>query len=272
MTEKSCQEKYEQLKESLSALGGVAIAFSGGVDSTLLLKVAHDVLRENAVAVTVRSHVLTDRELCDAIGFCKEESIEHIILDVDELQIEGFAENPPDRCYLCKTEVLKRIRQTAGEKGIRFVAEGSNLDDDSDYRPGMRAVQEQGVLSPLRDAFLTKEEIRMLSNQLGLKTWDKPSFACLASRIPYGEIITAQKLSMIERAEGKLADLGLRQLRVRCHGNLARIETDEEGFRLFSDRSIREEIYRFFREIGFEYTAIDLLGYRTGSMNETIGE
>ena len=264
------QNKYEKLKQYLKDLGSVAIAFSGGVDSTFLLKTAHDVLGDSVIAVTAYSCSFPHRELAEATAFCEKEGIRQILCASEELEVAGFSENPVNRCYLCKNEIFSKIWAVARAHEITYVAEGSNVDDTDDYRPGLLAITEQGVKSPLQQAELTKAEIRRLSKEIGLPTWDKPSFACLASRFPYGERITAERLAMIDQAEQLLLNLGLRQVRVRYHGNLARIETDAEGFSLLMECERREMIYRQFKEIGFVYAAVDLLGYRTGSMNETI--
>ncbi|MDE6032197.1 MAG: ATP-dependent sacrificial sulfur transferase LarE [Oscillospiraceae bacterium] len=219
-------EKKQRLEAILNELGSVAVAFSSGVDSTFLLKIAHDILGEKAVAVTARSCFFTVREFNEAKAFCENEGIEQIVAETDELSIDGFNQNPPNRCYLCKRELFKKFRQIAEERGIPYVVEGSNVDDTGDYRPGLIAVAELDIKSPLREAGFTKDDIRRLSKDMGLPTWDKPSFACLASRFVYGETITREKLSMIERAEQKLLDLGFRQVRVRIQGNIARIEID----------------------------------------------
>ncbi|ADY56655.1 Conserved hypothetical protein CHP00268 [Syntrophobotulus glycolicus DSM 8271] len=263
-------EKLERLKAILINLDGLAIAFSGGVDSSFLLKVAHEVLGEKVIAVTARSCSFPERELNEAVGFARKYGIKHLIVDSEELDIEGFAENPRNRCYMCKKELFSKIITIADEYQLMNIAEGSNLDDLGDYRPGMQAIEELGVLSPLREASLTKEEIRELSLRLGLKTWDKPSFACLASRFPYGEKITLEKLVMVDRAEQYLLDKGIRQVRVRHHGDVARIETGEDGWEKLMKPDLRTEVYAEFRTIGFVYVALDLIGYRTGSMNESM--
>lgn len=261
--------KYQKLKQRLAGLGSVAVAFSGGVDSTFLLKTAHDVLGAGAVAVTARSLNFPARELREACAFAEKHGIEHVLFDSGELDAEGFSKNPVDRCYLCKTRLFKKINEIARQKGLAHVAEGSNADDEGDYRPGLKAVGELGVISPLKDAGLTKAQIRRLSKELRLPTWNKPAFACLSSRFPYGDEITPEKLRMVDEAEQFLYDLGLTQIRVRCHGNLARIETDEAGACLIMDR--RLTVHERLRGIGFAYVSLDLKGYRTGSMNETLG-
>ncbi|MDR3207332.1 MAG: ATP-dependent sacrificial sulfur transferase LarE [Oscillospiraceae bacterium] len=262
--------KRDALADICRSLGGVAVAFSGGVDSTFLLKIAHDALGDKCVAVTARSCSFPARELNEAAAFCRAEGIAHVICDSEELDIEGFAQNPVNRCYLCKNELFTKIWEVARERGLAHVAEGSNVDDDGDYRPGLTAVREQGVQSPLRQAGLCKAEIRALSRELGLPTWDKQSFACLSSRFPYGESITPARLGMIDKAEQFLLDLGLRQVRVRWHGGLARIETDETGLARLMTPDNRRRVYERFRALGFTYAAADLLGYRTGSMNEQL--
>lgn len=262
------ETKYNQLKEYLLELKSVAVAFSSGVDSTFLLKVAHDVLNDKAIAVTARSESFPRRELNEAIEFCKKEGIIHIICDSEELEIEGFSHNPTNRCYLCKKELFEKMLQIAKENQVNYVVEGSNLDDNGDYRPGLQAIAELDIKSPLRKANLTKDDIRTLSKELGLPTWDKQSFACLSSRFVYGEEITAEKLSMVDQAEQLLLDKGYRQVRVRIHGNIARIEVDVKDFeQILNDRV---EIVRKLKLIGFSYVTLDLIGYRMGSMNETL--
>lgn len=265
-------EKKQHLENYLRELGSVVVAFSSGVDSTFLLKVAHEVLRDRAVAVTARSCSFPVRELNEAKAFCEKEGIEHIIVESEELSIEGFSQNPKNRCYLCKHELFTKIRQIAQEKGIAYIAEGSNMDDNGDYRPGLIAVAELEVKSPLREAGLTKEEIRKLSQEMGLPTWDKQSFACLSSRFVYGETITEEKLSMVDRAEQRLLDLGFHQVRVRIHGDIARIEIDRSEFEKIIDPQVAEPFTQYLRELGFLYVTLDLNGYQMGSMNRTISQ
>ncbi|MBQ6915955.1 MAG: ATP-dependent sacrificial sulfur transferase LarE [Kiritimatiellae bacterium] len=268
--ENDIEVKLERLRALLREIGSAAVAFSSGVDSTFLLRVAHEELGDRVVAVTICSRTFPKRELDEATAFCRAEGVRHEVVDVDELSIPGFAENPPDRCYHCKKAIFGKIIALAQSNGLAAVLEGSNTDDDGDYRPGRRAVAELGVKSPLREASLSKAEIRALSKKMGLPTADKPSFACLASRFPYGERITAAGLERVERAEGWLMDagLGLAQLRVRSHGDLARIEVPQDVIPRLAAHAA--EIDAALREIGFAYVALDLLGYRTGSLNEAL--
>lgn len=275
MTEE-LNRKYQALKDYFKDLGSAAIAFSSGVDSTLMLKVAHDVLGNRAIAVTARSHSFPAREKTEASDFCKKEGIEHVFIDSEELNIPGFTQNPKNRCYLCKRELFERIIEVAGQHNIPHVCEGSNLDDNGDYRPGLQAIAELGVKSPLRECNLWKSEIRAISKELGLDTWKKQSFACLASRFVYGETISVEKLDMVDKAEQLLIDLGFVQERVRIHsfgngetsGTIARIEVNPDEFQKLLEN--HETIVSEFKKIGFNYVSMDLQGYRTGSMNETL--
>jgi len=264
------QEKYQILKDNMKKRGSAAIAFSGGVDSTFLVKVAHEVLGDKMIAVTATSSTYPERELKEAIKYAKDMGVKHLIISSEELDIEGFASNPTNRCYYCKKELFTKINAIAKENGVEYVFDGSNIDDDGDYRPGMQAARELEVISPLKEAKLTKDDIRELSKDLGLPTWNKPAFACLSSRFPYGNEITAPKLKMVDEAEQFLLDMGIRQVRVRHHGEIARIEVAPEERVQFFDAEVMDRIGERFREIGFTYVTLDMLGYRTGSMNEVL--
>ena len=265
-------DKKQHLEQYLLSLKSVLVAFSSGVDSTFLLKTAHDLLGDQCAAVTARSSIFPSRESEEAAAFCRKEGIRQITIDVDELSIDGFSSNPPDRCYLCKRSIFRQFQETARQEGFSHVVEGSNVDDLGDYRPGLKAIAELQILSPLREAGLTKSEIRSLSKDLDLPTWNKPSFACLASRFVYGEEITEQKLSMVELAEQRLLDLGFRQFRVRIHGSMARIELEPAEFDRFMQADIRSEVCAYLHKLGFTYAALDLDGYQTGSMNKILTE
>lgn len=264
------EDKLSILKENLRNLESVAIAYSGGVDSTFLLKVAHEVLGNNVIAITAKSSTYPERELMEAKKFAEEIGVKHIIIVSEELDIEGFSKNPTNRCYYCKKELFTKIEDIAKENKMKHVVDGSNMDDTGDYRPGMVAAKELGVISPLKLSNMTKEDIRWFSKQYGLKTWNKPSFACLSSRVPYGSYITIEKLKMIENAEQFLLDLGFRQVRVRHHGEIARIEVSPEEREAFFNLNTMDKVSEKLKEIGFKYVTLDLFGYRTGSMNEVL--
>lgn len=259
--------KYAALQDNLRSLGRVAIAFSGGVDSTLLLWVASRALGKNALGITANAQMIPARELSEAKAFCKEHAIEHVVMDVDALAIDGFAENPPERCYLCKTALFTTLMEKAAEMGFSFVAEGTNVSDLGDYRPGLAALKELTVKSPLLESGLTKADVRELSRALGLPTWNKPSYACLASRIPCNSPITTENLSAVEAAEDALIEAGFDQVRCRAHGDLARIEVAPELREGLMHTLIEGDLAKRIHDAGFAFVTVDADGYRTGSMN-----
>lgn len=262
--------KREKLIDYIKNLGSVVIGFSGGVDSSFLLAAAHETVGENVIAVTGADPSVPERELKEARDFCAERGIRHVICKTDPLKEEGYRQNSPDRCYFCKHGIFEELKKTAEEYHMEYIAEGSNLDDVGDYRPGMRAARELSVKSPLLEVGLHKSEIRLLSRAMGLPTWSKPAYACLASRFVYGEEITEEKLHRIDRAEQFLIERGFFEERVRIHGNMARIEVPPSDIpRLASDK-IRNEVYEEFRKLGFSFVTIDMRGYRMGSMNTTL--
>jgi uncharacterized protein len=266
------EEKLSKLKAIVSELESVVVAFSGGVDSTLVTKVCYDVLRDNSMAVTARSETYPDFEFKEAQKLAKEIGIKHLVIDTSELAIEGFANNPPERCYFCKTELFGKLKDIAKEQGFLNVADGANLDDTQEFRPGLQASRELNVRSPLKEAGMTKKDIREVSKMLNLPNWNKPAYACLSSRFPYGQSITEEKLSMVSEAEKYLRGLGLIQFRVRHHETIARIEVLPDDINILTNSPAREELTAKFKEIGFTYVTLDLAGYRSGSMNEVLTE
>lgn len=264
------QEKLTRLEEYIRGLGSLAVGFSGGVDSSLLLVVAANVLGDKAMAITGVDASIPERELKEAKEFCKEREIRHIICKVNPMKEESYRHNSPDRCYFCKHGIFTEIKKIAAENGIEYVAEGSNMDDLGDYRPGLKAVEELSVKSPLREAGLTKQNIREISKALGLPTWSKPAYACLASRFVYGEEITEEKLRMLDQAEQFLIEHGFLEERVRIHGNIARIEVPAKDIERLASEEIREAVYEKFKALGFMFVTIDMKGYKMGSMNATL--
>jgi uncharacterized protein len=264
--------KLESLEKILTDMQSVLVAYSGGTDSTFLLKVASNVLGDRAIAVTASSETYTPRELQEAKRNAEIIGVKHLVVQTNELDDPKFLSNPPDRCYYCKTELFTKLFALAKEHGLNHVIDGSNCDDVKDFRPGMRAAAEFHVRSPLKEAGFTKEEIRALSKKMNLPTWDKPPLPCLSSRFPYGTEITRERVSRVACAEEFLASLGIRQLRVRDHDNIARIEVQRADMPMFLDEKISKQITEKFKVLGYTYVALDLQGYRMGSMNEPLKE
>jgi len=264
----STEEKVAWLKEVLAGLGSVVVAHSGGVDSTFLLKMCHDVLEDNVLAVTAVSPTHPSREVSRAREIARSLSVKHLVIETKEMENQSFVANSPERCYHCKLELFCELKRIAGEHGMSGVVDGSNLDDIGDYRPGMRAAEEMGVRRPLQESELTKDEIRLLSKEMGLPTWNEPSLACLASRFPYGTPIEEHSLAMVEEGEAFLHSLGIGQLRLRHHDETARIEVEPQDMPLLFDEGNRRRVVAHLKELGYLYITLDLVGYRTGSMNE----
>jgi uncharacterized protein len=266
------QTKYDRLQKIIRRSESAVVAFSGGVDSTFLLKVCADLLGDRVLAVTARSETFPARELAEARSLAGQIDVKHIIIDSNELDVPGFADNPPNRCFLCKSELFSKVEVIAAEHQFKWVFDGSNLDDTRDYRPGREAARRFEVRSPLIEAELRKRDIRVLSKKLGLPTWDKPSFACLSSRFPYHSRITRPALKCIEDAEDYLWSLGMRVFRVRHHDTLARLELGDQEMTLLRENRLTDPIVRYFKSLGYKYVALDMEGYRSGSMNASLSE
>ena len=261
---------YDRLKDLLRQMGGAVVAFSGGVDSAVLAKLAQEALGDRAVAVTANSQTFTGSELREARRLARLIGIRHIVVEHDELAEEAFCQNPPDRCYLCRQGLAGKMREAARREGLPAVADGANFSDTREHRPGIRAATEAGVLHPLMENRVTKAEVRRMARALGLPVAERPSSACLSSRIPYGERITGDKLRRIERAEQYIRSLGFRQVRVRHHGSIARIEVEPEALPRLGRRSVMEKVARRLKRLGFTYVTADLEGYRSGSLDEVL--
>ncbi len=263
-------DKQHKLESGIKSLGSVLVAFSGGVDSALLLAVARSVLGDGVLAVTAQSPSLPERELASAVKFAKLVGAEHLVVNTEEMSVTQYRQNSSDRCYHCKSELYGKLQKIAGERKLLRIVNGTNLDDLGDHRPGIGAAREAKVISPLVDAGFAKQDVRDLARKLGLPIWDKPAMACLSSRIPYGQPVTEKKLAMIERAEDLLLSMGFKQLRVRHHGDIARIELCKEDIARFFANDLAETTQKKFSQIGFTYTTVDIAGYKSGRLNEAL--
>lgn len=263
-------QKLESLKARLKELGSIAVAYSGGVDSNFLLKVAKDILGDNVIAITINAMMHSNIEIEEAKEYARNFDVKHIVVNIENFDVEEFLQNNTQRCYYCKSAVFTKILEIAKNNNIKYVVDGTNLSDLGDYRPGLKALEELNIISPLKESQLTKDDIRTLSKEMGLKTYNKPAFACLATRIPYGTRITNDKLRMIEKGEQYLIELGFTQFRVRHHGDIARIEVEKAEIHKFFSNDILEKTNNKFKEIGFKYTTLDMNGYSMGSMNQVI--
>jgi uncharacterized protein len=264
------KKKYSHLQEILQSMGKVLVAFSGGVDSTLLLKAAKDVLGNNVQAVFATSEIYPEREKKEALEIAHLLHVNLKIIKSKEMQNPDFRKNPPQRCYYCKMELFSQLKEIAAQAGMPFVIDGANFEDLNDYRPGSKAAEKLGIRSPLKEAVLVKKEIRDLLRSLGLPNWNKPSMACLASRFPYDHPLNPEDLTKVAAAEEFLFSLGFTQIRVRHHGNIARIEVLPEDIPRFTDKNLREKITKKLHDLGYTYVTLDLTGYRTGSLNESL--
>jgi uncharacterized protein len=267
---RSTLSKFEELKNRLHEMRKVLVAFSGGVDSSFLLKVAADVLGENVLAVIASSETYPSKERDEAIKLAGRLNVRYTVIQTKELENPDFSSNPPERCYYCKSELFSKLKDIAESEGIPYVLDGSNYEDTSDFRPGTKAAEELGIRSPLKEVGLIKDEIRQLSKSVDLPTWNKPSLACLSSRFPYFTEIEPESLKQVAQAEEYLKGLGFNQVRVRHHGQIARVEIDPQEFSRIMDENVREKITKNFKKFGFIYTALDLAGFRSGSMNEPL--
>ena len=261
-------QKLESLRNRLLELGKVAIAYSGGVDSNFLLKVAKDTLGDKVIAVTLHAMMHSDREIEEAINYAKEFDVEHIVVSIDNFKVDKFIENNSDRCYHCKREVFKTVKEVASNHNIKHILDGTNLDDLGDFRPGLKALEELDIISPLKECELTKEDIRKLSKEMNLNTYNKPAFACLATRIPYGTKITKELLKKIEKSEEYLVSIGFNQFRVRAHKDIARIEVGKDEIHKFFNEDLLNKTNNKLKEIGFKYVTLDMAGYEMGNMNK----